>query len=637
MSLPNEIFTVSIVTTTEGGEEEPYFGVCIPNGWTIPGDSIQCSGEYSGVIYYNDSLSTEQENASPTTDKYYWWVGKGVADTGAVGVVYSDLQIQTDSQVGLFSIDYMLGNGYNGVNHQRSDGHLIQITENATITSVVPDQGYQNFTIDIGINGFNTHFADGPGTENVWLSQNGNEIYANSFVVYSNTSLTAIFYIPVTASVGLWNVNVETFKDSIITRVEGFEILPPPPLIFVSPDLLEMELEPGSTGAKTLTISNTGGSDLHFNIIGPNSAVQFDGVDDYIKIDSFDLTYDFLTVESWVFLEDNSEIREVIDNTDMDFQLEIWQDLRIMFDALGEGSRLTSDPGVMPLNQWVHLAGVYDGTFSIIYLNGIQVAQRNLAGSVNRTNTTIHIGTETNAIDQFWKGIIDEVRLWDQARTDIQIQQNMYREISGIEPGLIGYWKFNEGIGDTAYDKSPYGNHGILQGGAVWSDSSAPILSLPDWLYLTTGSGICNPNTAIDIPVTFDAIELDTGDYNFSLTIFSNDPFHPQVTIPVHMLVSNTVSVEDELTLPTEFRLEQNYPNPFNPSTTIQYGIKERSSVELILYDILGREVKVLVNEEQDAGYYKINFNAKSLASGIYFYRIQAGKFIETKKMILLK
>ena len=344
IALPNEIFTVSIAATTEGGEEEPYFGVCLPIGWTIPGDSIQCSGEYNEVIYYDSLISLEQENTSPAEDRYYWWAGKGVADTAAVGNVYANLKIQTDSQIGLFSIDYMLGNSYYGVNQQRSDNHLIQITENAVITSVVPDQGYQNFTIDLSINGFNTHFSDALGTQNVWLSQNGNEIYANSFVVYSNTSLTANFYIPISAPLGLWNVNIETSIDSIITRADGFEILPPPPLIFVSPDSLEIVLEPRGTGNKQLTINNTGGSDLHFNIIGPNSAVQFDGVDDYIKIDSFDLTYDFLTVESWVFLEDNSEIREVIDNTDKDFQLEIWTNLRIMFDALGEQSRLTSDP-----------------------------------------------------------------------------------------------------------------------------------------------------------------------------------------------------------------------------------------------------------------------------------------------------
>jgi hypothetical protein len=100
-------------------------------------------------------------------------------------------------------------------------------------------------------------------------------------------------------------------------------------------------------------------------------------------------------------------------------------------------------------------------------------------------------------------------------------------------------------------------------------------------------------------------------------------------------------AVEDDkdegMKTPTDFELAQNYPNPFNPSTTIQYSIKERSLVELVLYDILGAQVVVLVNEEQEAGNYKINFNDGRLVSGVYFYRLKAGNFIETKKMVLLK
>ena len=89
--------------------------------------------------------------------------------------------------------------------------------------------------------------------------------------------------------------------------------------------------------------------------------------------------------------------------------------------------------------------------------------------------------------------------------------------------------------------------------------------------------------------------------------------------------------------VPTNYNLGYNYPNPFNPTTTIQYSIKERTLVELALYDILGKQVDVLVKEEQDAGYYIINFNAGSLASGVYFYQLKAGAFVETKKMVLMK
>jgi hypothetical protein len=104
-------------------------------------------------------------------------------------------------------------------------------------------------------------------------------------------------------------------------------------------------------------------------------------------------------------------------------------------------------------------------------------------------------------------------------------------------------------------------------------------------------------------------------------------------------------------TVPKEFKLEQNYPNPFNPTTTIQYQIsaspnpsKGGALVTLRVYDILGSEVATLVNEEQQPGYYEVQFNAsghsgnaRNLASGMYVYRLQAGDFVSVKKMVLIK
>ena len=81
----------------------------------------------------------------------------------------------------------------------------------------------------------------------------------------------------------------------------------------------------------------------------------------------------------------------------------------------------------------------------------------------------------------------------------------------------------------------------------------------------------------------------------------------------------------------------QNYPNPFNPATTIKYSIPELSFVILKVYDVLGNEIVALINEEIPAGSYEIEFNATDLPSGAYFYRLQAGSFVETKKMVLMK
>jgi len=89
--------------------------------------------------------------------------------------------------------------------------------------------------------------------------------------------------------------------------------------------------------------------------------------------------------------------------------------------------------------------------------------------------------------------------------------------------------------------------------------------------------------------------------------------------------------------LPTSFQLGQNYPNPFNPSTTIPIQLPKTERVVLKVFDVLGREVATLLNETLSANEYLIPFNASNLSSGVYFYRIQAGEFVETKKMILLK
>jgi hypothetical protein len=86
-----------------------------------------------------------------------------------------------------------------------------------------------------------------------------------------------------------------------------------------------------------------------------------------------------------------------------------------------------------------------------------------------------------------------------------------------------------------------------------------------------------------------------------------------------------------------KFALEQNYPNPFNPSTVISYQIPVNGTVSLNVYDVLGTKIASLVNEEKPAGNYEVDFDAAALSSGIYFYKLQAGSFVETRKMILLK
>jgi hypothetical protein len=97
------------------------------------------------------------------------------------------------------------------------------------------------------------------------------------------------------------------------------------------------------------------------------------------------------------------------------------------------------------------------------------------------------------------------------------------------------------------------------------------------------------------------------------------------------------LGIKEQGDLPKEFALMQNYPNPFNPTTTIHYDVPRTTALRLTVYDVLGREVRTLVNETKQPGRYEVTFNATNLASGVYLYRLQAGSFVETRRLCLLR
>jgi hypothetical protein len=148
--------------------------------------------------------------------------------------------------------------------------------------------------------------------------------------------------------------------------------------------------------------------------------------------------------------------------------------------------------------------------------------------------------------------------------------------------------------------------------------------------------------------IIFESIYLGNleGNYNFELEQYSDYVWRvryenyfetgPWSFIGHFYTGDLTTSVDNNL-LPTENELYQNYPNPFNPNTTISYTLLQSGLVKLKVYDILGNEMAVLVNEEQSTGNHKIEFNGTNFPSGVYFYRLINGAFTDTKKLILLK
>ena len=141
---------------------------------------------------------------------------------------------------------------------------------------------------------------------------------------------------------------------------------------------------------------------------------------------------------------------------------------------------------------------------------------------------------------------------------------------------------------------------------------------------------------------TIEMIEANAeAEAKFQFDVNRNSPINKKDTID--FIISSpdgimmTKSFIFSYTGPKEFELEQNFPNPFNPTTKIQYQLPQDAKVTLKVYDILGSEVATLINEEQEAGYKEVQFTGSNIASGMYVYRLQAGNYISTKKMMLVK
>jgi hypothetical protein len=111
-----------------------------------------------------------------------------------------------------------------------------------------------------------------------------------------------------------------------------------------------------------------------------------------------------------------------------------------------------------------------------------------------------------------------------------------------------------------------------------------------------------------------------------------------QIDLDGSVHFNESVQVEVQLSdLPTSFSLDQNYPNPFNPTTTIRYALPATSYVTLSVFNTLGQQVGTLVHDIQETGYHEVRFDGGNLASGVYFYRLKTGDFIQTRKMLLLE
>jgi hypothetical protein len=159
-------------------------------------------------------------------------------------------------------------------------------------------------------------------------------------------------------------------------------------------------------------------------------------------------------------------------------------------------------------------------------------------------------------------------------------------------------------------------------------------------IFLGNGDGTFAPHVAYPAGIgTQYVLARDfngDGEIDLAASNFDNDG-QPGDNISVLIHIPTVGAREIERPLPAHFALEQNYPNPFNPSTIITYVLPRRSHVTLAVFNMLGQQAAMLVNMQESAGRHEVQFDASSLASGVYLYRIQSGDFIQTRKLVVLR
>ncbi len=216
---------------------------------------------------------------------------------------------------------------------------------------------------------------------------------------------------------------------------------------------------------------------------------------------------------------------------------------------------------------------------------------------------------------------------------------------SDEDGNIVGYlWEFGDGNSTFGANVNhSYSIAGVYQyklkvtddkNGTGETEGQISVSETASRFTINPSNGILSPSESISISVSYNSTGLPEGTYLGQLSIITGGG---NFIIPINILISHFVSADEEqIHIPT-FKLSQNFPNPFNNTTEIQFELPAELFTEITVFDIMGKEIKTLIKSSLRQGVYSIPFDASGVSSGVYFYRIKAGKFSETKKFILLK
>jgi len=427
----------------------------------------------------------------------------------------------------------------------------------------------------------------------------------------------------------------------------------------------------------------SGQSESDFSVVAQNAsrAVFFDGADDYINLGNgaeLNLTGD-LTLEAWIYSADFNQMGRLISKwgSFSGYELDVVSGtLRFAINQT-----VAAQTSILGYNgTWIHVAGVKSGTTATLYVNGVPAATGSCGAAITNSPNDLLIGRIANMASVVFSGSIDEVRIWNYARSESELFDGYNQPVRGDEAGLAGLWHLDEGSGTVTADASPNGNNGTLVNGPVqvlsgamgggtvpveltsftgsvsggkvlltWSTRSET--TNYGWEIQRTWEPEAFEGSASTLPVPSGAsgsgshwetigfvagkgTTTEAQTYTFT-SASSSGKFRLKQTD-----LDGTVSYSQILEIGepgTRFKLLGNYPNPFNPSTVIRYQLPVSGPVSLKVYDVTGRLIQVLADERQEAGDHTATFHAQNLASGVYYCRIEAGSFSAVKAMIYVK
>ena len=377
-----------------------------------------------------------------------------------------------------------------------------------------------------------------------------------------------------------------------------------------------------AVGSPTLSLDRFGNSD---------SSYYFDGLNDFFihNYDTLLTPTNEITVNVWVkHSEIDGESDVVISTLDLPdvggYQIDISNtgtEEVISWDIRPSGGNIFIR---IPYEQqwngiWTMITGTFNQDVMKLFVNGELKDSLITNTTINyETTNDFRIATNPHADNEQrrYKGYIDDVSIYNRALTDEEVL-NLYDITVPVEltsftatidhNTVILNWQTETETNNLGFeierftDESEWKRFGFVEGHGTTTETKS-------YQYIDNISLI----NATSVKYRLKQIDFD-GSYEYSKVVE----------------VSNL--------LPTNFALVQNYPNPFNPTTVISYSLPIKSFVTIKIYNALGEEVRDLLNEEKVAGDHRIKFDATGLPSGIYMYRIQAGNFIETKKMVLMK